>query len=329
MRMRVLMLTNMYPHKADPSFGTFVYEQVRALRARGVEVDVLFVNGRASRWNYLVGYPRLWRQLQHVRYDLIHAHYVFSGWIARAQVGLPIVQSFHAPGQMHTYQGWLCKRLVPRVDAVIVTSADHKTRLGYPGAHIIPCGVDFGLFTPRARDEARTELGWDPTRKVVAWVGDPRPEKRVDLAYAAYEVLRQRRQDADLHVVSKVEHRSIPTYMNAADVLMLTSDHEGSPVVIKEAMACNLPIVSTAVGDVSEVTGGIEGCFLAEHTAEDLAAKLDLALSFGQRTRGREAIHHLSTEAEAEAVVALYEQVLTRHSTRGERARDEAPRGLG
>lgn len=311
--MRVLMLTNMYPHEADPSFGTFVYEQVRSLRALGVDIDVLFVNGRASVWNYATGYLRLWRQLTCVKYDLIHAHYVFSGWIARAQWGLPIVQSFHAPGQMRTYQGWLCKRLVPLVDEAIVTSADHKARLGYADAHIIPCGVDFNLFSPRPRDEARAELGWNPTRKVAIWVGDPRPEKRVDLAYAAYEALRQHRDDTDLHVVSKVEHDTIPIYMNAADVLLLTSDHEGSPVVIKEAMACNLPLVSTAVGDVLEVIGGVEGCFLAEQTPGDLAAKLELALSFGRRTRGREAIEHLQTRAEAGRILDLYEELLARH----------------
>ncbi|MBC7237542.1 MAG: glycosyltransferase, partial [Chloroflexi bacterium] len=164
--MRVLMLTNMYPHEADPSFGTFVFEQVRALKALGVEVDVLFVNGRASRLNYLWGYPRLWWRLlkagplgRIIRgasarpYDLIHAHYVFSGLIARAQVGLPIVQSFHAPGQSETYQGWLCRRLAPLVDAVIVTSADHKRRLGFEAAQIIPCGVDFALFYPRPQAE--------------------------------------------------------------------------------------------------------------------------------------------------------------------------------
>ncbi|NLG49426.1 MAG: glycosyltransferase family 4 protein [Chloroflexi bacterium] len=310
--MRVLMLTNMYPHEADRSFGTFVYEQVRALRALGVDIDVLFINGRASRLNYLAAYPRLWRQLRHVRYDLIHAHYVFSGMVARAQWGLPIVQSFHAPGQMHTYQGWLCRRLVPLVDAVIVTSEDHKARLGYEGAHIIPCGVDFELFAPRPQAEARAALGWDPERKVVLWVGDPRPEKRVDLAHATYEVLRRRRDDVDLRVVSKVPHDSVPTYMNAGDVLLLTSDHEGSPVVIKEAMACNLPIVATAVGDVPQVLAGVEGCYLAEQSPDDFAAKVELALALNGRTRGREAIQHLQTNVEAQTLVGLYEQVLAR-----------------
>ncbi len=315
--MRVLVLTNMYPHEADASFGTFVYEQVRALRALGVEMDVLFVNGRASRWNYLLGYPRLWRQLHYVAYDLIHAHYVFAGLIARAQCRLPVVQSFHGAGEMLGYQGWLCKRLAPLMDAVIVTSAEHKAQLGHDEAHIIPCGVDLELFAPRPRAEARAELGWDAERKVVLWVGDPRPEKRVDLVRAAYEALRARRDDVDLHLVSRVEHRLVPTYMNAADVFLLTSDTEGSPVVIKEAMACNLPIVSVAVGDVPQVIAGVEGCYLAERTVEDLAAKLELALAFGRRTEGREAIRHLQTTGEARAILALYQEVLARKGRHG------------
>lgn len=310
--MRVLMLTNMYPSEGDPSFGTFVHEQVRALRDLGVEIDALFIDGRSTRWNYLLGFPRLWRQLAIVKYDLIHAHYVFSGLIARSQLSLPIVQSYHAPGQMDTYQGWLAKHLAPHVDAVIVTSAEHKELLSFDGAQIVPCGVDYGLFAPRPQAQARAELGWDADRKAVIWVGDPRPEKRVDLAYATYEVIRQRRADTDLHVVSRQPHESIPTYMNAADVLLLTSDHEGSPVVIKEAMACNLPIVSTDVGDVAEVIDGVEGCFLAKQTPEDLAAKVELALDGTRRTLGREAIQHLQTSEEARSIVEIYRQVLER-----------------
>ena len=313
---RVLMLTNMYPHEADPSFGTFVYDQVRALRALGADVDVLFVNGRASRWRYVTGYARLWRQLGHVRYDLIHAHYVFSGLIARAQLRLPIVQSLHAPGQMETYQGWLCRRLAPWVDAVIVTSEDHKRRLGFAQAHVIPCGVDLGLFAPRSQAEARVDLGWNPERKAVVWVGDPRREKRVDLAYATHEELRRRGRDVDLHVVSKVPHATVPTVLNGADLLLLTSDHEGSPVVIKEAMACNLPIVSTRVGDVPDIIGGVDGCYLAEQSAVALADRVDEALAFGGRTQGRQAITHLQTEGEARRILVLYDEVLSRRKVR-------------
>jgi teichuronic acid biosynthesis glycosyltransferase TuaC len=320
--MRVLVLTNMYPHEADASFGTFVYEQVRALRSLGVDMDVLFINGRASRWNYLSGIKRLWRQTRAVRYDLIHAHYVFSGLIARTQHRLPIVQSFHGAGEMVGYQGRLCKWLAPWVDQAIVTSPAHKAQLGYAGAEIIPCGVDLDLFVPQPRTDARAKLGWPQEGKVVLWLGDPRPEKRLDVVRASYDNLRQRHSDVTLQVVSKVPHQTVPLYMNAADVLILCSDTEGSPVVIKEAMACNLPIVSTAVGDVPAVIQGVEGCHLAEQTVEDLADKLELALARDRRTEGRQAIQHLQTQGEARTILALYERVLARHT---QAARKGAP----
>lgn len=310
--MRVLMVTNMYPHHEDASFGTFVHEQVRALRGLGVEVDVLFINGRRTQLNYLGGYPRLWRQLNHVRYDLIHAHYVFSGLVARAQCRLPLVLSLHAPGQMETYQGWLCKRLAPHVDAVIVTSPDHKQRLGYEPAQIIPCGVDFDLFRPMDRARARERVGWSQEGKVLAWIGDRRVEKRVDLAYATGKTLQGMRDDVRLEVVSKVPHERISDYMNAADALLLTSDHEGSPVVIKEAMACNLPIVSTDVGDVAQVIEGVAGCYLSSQDPQEMARQAAKALDLGQRTNGREAIAHLSTRSEAERIVSLYQAVLAK-----------------
>ena len=117
-------------------------------------------------------------------------------------------------------------------------------------------------------------------------------------------------------MVHKVPHTAIPTYLNAADVLVLASDCEGSPVVIKEAMACNLPIVSSAVGDVPEVIGETEGCYLAEQSAQDLAVKLDLALSFGRRTKGRDVIRHLQVHGEAERIRDLYEKVVARRRSK-------------
>jgi len=101
--MRVLVVTNMYPTPEMPFFGTFVNEQVEYLRKQGVEVDVFFVNGNKSALNYLWAFPRLWARLLTRRYDLNHAHYVFSGIIARAQLLYPVVLTHHGS---QVFQGW-------------------------------------------------------------------------------------------------------------------------------------------------------------------------------------------------------------------------------
>ena len=91
---RVLVVTNLWPTDADPSYGSFVKAQMESLRPLGVEFDVLFINGRESKWNYFRGVRQVRRQLRAKRYDLIHAHFGLSGWVARLQSCVPVVVSF-------------------------------------------------------------------------------------------------------------------------------------------------------------------------------------------------------------------------------------------
>lgn len=310
--MRILVITNMYPTARDRSFGTFVGEQVVALRKRGVDVDVLFIDGRSSVVNYLLGPLRLWKRLWSSGYDLIHAHYVFSGVIARMQFSCPVVVSFHGAGEMEGWQGWLCKRLTPFLDGATVTSQRHHQRLGMASARIVPCGVDLDLFRPMPRDEARRQLGLPAEAKLPLFVGAPRPEKRVPLIEEAVARVEADHPSVQLIKAMGVPHDQVPLWMNAADVLVLASDWEGSPVVIKEAMACNLPIVTVDVGDAATVVSGVDGCWVAEQNAAALAQKIRLALDRGQRTAGRNAIVSLSLEHTVDGVIDLYDEVVLR-----------------
>jgi teichuronic acid biosynthesis glycosyltransferase TuaC len=314
--MRVLVLTNMWPTAEAPAFGTFVERQVAGLRARGVEVDVLFVNGRASRWNYLLGLPRFWGKLLRGHYDLVHAHYVFSGWLARLQLAVPVVVSFHGAGEMEGYQGWLCRRLAPLVAGCTVTSPRHKEQLGWPAARIVRCGVDLDRFIPQPQAEARRRLGLPQEGRLVLYVGELRPEKRVELLEAAVAQVAAEQPGVSLVKVVGRPHDQIPWYMNAGDVLALVSDYEGSPVVIKEAMAVNLPIVATSTGDVREVLGGIPGTYLCTQAVEDIAAKLRQALAFGGRTAGRARVSQLRICDEVDGVAEMYGEVVKMRRTR-------------
>lgn len=332
--LRVLTVTNMYPTPAYPMFGIFVAEQVASLRRRGLDVDVLFVNGKeGGRQAYLRGFGRVRGAVARGAYDLVHAHYVFSGIMAFGQGQLPfgrrplpIVLTQHG---IETQRGWtapLCRWTSRRVDRTIATSDRVQAALGLPGVNVLPCGVDTELFRPAPAADARAALGLPQDKKLVLFAGMRRPEKRLDLIEAAVARVQAASAPdlmvgaegsrassgaaAELVVAHNEPHDRMPLYMNACDVLILASDGEGSPMVIKEAMACGLPIVSVDVGDIAKVIGGTAGCYVVERDVPALADGLLSALGFGRRTEGRAAIMHLSLDAIAARLEEIYRDVL-------------------
>jgi teichuronic acid biosynthesis glycosyltransferase TuaC len=308
---KVLVLTNMYPTPNRPFHGTFVEKQVESLRQEGVEVEVLYVDGVSSKLNYVWGFPRLWAKLIANRYDLIHAHYVFSGIIARAQFICPVVLTHHGSQVFRGWQAPVCRMVTPLVDRAIVVSHEMKEKGNLSKSHVIPCGVDFELFKPVPKKQARKELGLPMDKKLVLFAGEYfRPIKRFDIVEAAMKLLQERSPDAELALVAKKPLNDVPRYMSACDVMVLVSDGEGSPMVIKEAMACNLPIVSVPAGDVPEVIGGTKGCYLCSQDPEDVADKLELALQWGKRTDGRQKIGDMEIGAISRRIISLYEDLL-------------------
>jgi teichuronic acid biosynthesis glycosyltransferase TuaC len=309
--MKVLIVTNMYPVPGMPFFGTFVKEQVESLRNQGVHVDVLFVNGKKSKLNYLWAFPRLWARLLTRRYDLIHAHYVFSGIIARAQFLYPVVLTHHGEQVFRGWQSPICRFVTKFMDRTIVMSDEMKKRGRLNKSIVIPCGVDFELFKPMPRLQMREELNLPQDKKLVIFAGqNDVPVKRWDIVLASTEKLKEKVPDAELVLVSKKPLNVVPKYMSACDVLILVSDGEGSPMVIKEAMACNLPIVSVPVGDVPEVISGTDGCYLSSQEPRDVAEKLAMALNWGRRTNGREKMAYLEIGSISRRIMAVYQQVI-------------------
>lgn len=314
---KVLLITNMYPTLKKPYFGTFVKDQVESLRHEGAEVDVLFVDGVKNSLNYIWAFPRLWLRLLTRRYDLIHAHYVFSGIIARAQLLYPVILTHHGSQVFDGWQAPVCRFISKYVDKTIVMSPEMRDRGRLGKATIIPCGINMGIFKPGPLKESREKLGLPREKKLVAFIGEhDRPLKRWDIAQESVRLLQQKLPDAELVCVSKKPFDVIPDYMNASDVLVLVSDSEGSPMVIKEAMACNMPIVAVPVGDVPDVIKGTEGCFLCTNDPVDVAEKLEIALCRGTRTAGREKMKPLSLEAISRRILQLYEEILMRKTSK-------------
>ncbi len=320
---RVLVVTNLWPHPADPSYGSFVQDQMESLRPLGVEYDVVFINGRESRWNYLRALGQVRWQLRAKRYDLIHAHFGLAGWVARCQKRVPVAVSFHGDdvlgkfdrdgritlyGRLLRLSSFVLSRLV---SANIVQSAEMQSRLGSDRAIVIPCGVDLALFQPFDRDEARRRLGLDLKRKLVLFAYNPaETRKRYDLLKAAVSRAREIVPELDILHVSGQPHNIMPLYMSAADMLVLPSMIEGSPVAVKEAMATNLPVITVNVGDAADLIGPTEGCYLVPRDVEAIAAKILEVSRRGARTRGREWIAQLSIENIAQQVLGVYSDVL-------------------
>jgi teichuronic acid biosynthesis glycosyltransferase TuaC len=308
---RVLVLTNMYPTRRSPAFGVFVREQVQSLRNQGIEADVLFLNPRETRVNYCTGPLRLRRLLSRKRYDLIHAHYVFCGAIALTQRSLPVVLTHHG---IEVLRGWtapLCRVVSRFVDLAIVTSDQMAGVLGTRSV-VVPCGIDLARFRPLSREKARSRLGFPQGGRLVLFAGEARPEKRHHLVAQAVKQLREEGHDIDLVHAHNQPHSKMPHFFNACDLLVLISENEGSPMVIKESVACNLPFLSTDVGDVFQRFGEVPGCFRCNGEVPDLLSKIPKALSFGRLAEGAQYLQDLSLDYIARRLAGLYTKTLGR-----------------
>ena len=258
----VLVVANLWPTEADPGFGSFVKAQMDSLRPLGVEFDVLFINGRESIWNYFRGIGQVRRQLRAKPYDLIHAHFGLSGWVARWQWRVPLVVSFMGDdvlgkpdrigrqtllGHFLRISGFILARWV---SAVIVKSPQMAAKLRLPSARVIPNGVDLNLFQPREQSEARKILGLESGKNFVLFPYNPHEaRKRFDLIQAAVSLAREEIPNLEILMVHGKPQEQVPLYMNAADVMVMASTFEGSPNAVKEAMATNLPVITVDVGD--------------------------------------------------------------------------------
>jgi len=319
---RVLVVTNMWPTEADPSFGSFVQDQLESLRPLGVDYDVCFLNGRQSRWNYLSGIAEVRRRLRSKRYDLIHAHFGLSGWVARFQLRAPLIITFHGDdvlgrpatdghitptGRFFQLSSYL---LAPLASAVIVQNRQMRRALGLESAEIIPCGIDLELFRPMDHFAARREAGLDPVKKYVLFPYNLEEQrKRFDFIAAAVGKAKAQLPQLEIFQVRRKPHSAMPLYMNAADVFVMASMIEGSPLALREAMAVNLPVISVDVGDAADLIFESDGNCLVPRDVDDVAAKIVELCRRGGRSRGRERLVPYSVPAIAKRILEVYSRV--------------------
>jgi glycosyltransferase involved in cell wall biosynthesis len=295
----------------------FYRQQVEELTRRGVRETTLAVPGHheygeADNGRNALDYVRfLPTVLRHATddYDLVHANYGLTAPHAVIQARLPVVVSLWGSDLAGRY-GHVSRLAARFADAVVVMSEDMADDLGRD-CYVVPHGVDLDMFQPEPTDEARQRLGW---REDAHHVLFPYPQGRAVKDYPRAErVVEAARERVDgdlvLHSVSGVDHEDMSTYFNAADVLLLTSRREGSPNVVKEALACNLPVVSTDVGDVRERVADVTGSRVAA-SADELADGVAGALRIDGESNGRAAARRVGKERCTAQLLGVYRDVL-------------------
>ncbi|MBN3035458.1 MAG: glycosyltransferase [Bacteroidales bacterium] len=302
----------LFVSSSNSRFGIspIVGNQGKSLQKQGMEVEYFPIIGKGM-LGYLRNIGLLRKYIRSNDYDLAHAHYSLSAIVASLAGCRPLVVSLMG-SDTHISMFWKYVLLMfNRLywSALIVKSPGMKQRLNLQSAHVIPNGVDFSKFRPVEKEAALKRTGFDPMKKHIIFMADPaRPVKNWQLAKKAFELLDT--DDVEIHPLGDVPNDDVPYYYYAADILLLTSLWEGSPNVIKEAMACNLPIVATDVGDIREVCGTTEGCFITTFDPSEISEKLKNALDFNGRTKGREHVGHLDDRIVARRIIGIYRKVL-------------------
>jgi teichuronic acid biosynthesis glycosyltransferase TuaC len=323
---RVLMVTCEWPRDTWGGTAHFIVRQAEYLRAAGLEVDVHEFVGKRDPRNYVRAWLDVRKRLRTGRYDVVHAQFGQSA-LAALPCPLPLIVTLRGDdllGVLHDTHGTITPmgRLLPmvtrfaarRADAVIVVAEHMKAMLDKGvDAAVIPSGLNLELFRPVSRDEARRAADLPLDKKLVLFVGAPDlARKRYGLACEAVNRVAQR-MPVELVLGWGVPHSRMPLLMNACDALIFTSLQEGSPNAVKEALACNLPVVSVPVGDVAERLQHVTGCELcADDSPETLAAALERVLLRGTRATSRHAVAHLDERLIAERVIDVYAAALER-----------------
>jgi glycosyltransferase involved in cell wall biosynthesis len=311
---RVLVVTNFVPDPETPQRGQWVRDQVAQLRRLGIEVESFeFPRGRS---HYIPATRRLRHLLRRERFDLVHAHYGLAGWCAHLAGARPLLVSFHGTDVRHWLVGALSRRLSWRVDLIAAVSRSlfgpEHGRPGLPpvpGSAVLPCGPDLERFGALPRGDARRELGLEPDGRYLLFPADPaRPEKRHDRAAELAATC-----GAELLTGGSIEPERMPLWINAANAVLVTSDYEGFGLACLEALACDVPVLSTPVGIAGYVLAGMPKALCAPFdTAAWARATEPLLEETDPRVAGGARAARLSAARMAERTIVVYRDLLGR-----------------
>lgn len=284
----------------------FIAEQAEALEAKGVSVSFFTIQGKGF-LGYLKSMQKFHTHLKKHSFDIVHAHYGLSGLMCVFQKQVPVVITFHGSDvnnkRVLRFSKWAAKRAAYNV----VVEKSFRSKLGVKAnVVVLPCGINLDTFHPLSRTEAREKMQIPEKAKIVLFTSAfNNPVKNYPLAKESMVAL----QDASLMELKGYDRQQVNLLMNAADVLLVTSFSEGSPQVVKEALACDLPVVSTPVGDVKELIKDIEGTYIVPYEAGEISKTLEKVLNSNERVRGRQKMKTYDNATVAEKLIAIYKKI--------------------
>lgn len=290
-------------------FAPFIVEQADALKHVGCEVDYFGVVGKGIK-GYFNAFGALRNKIKSFRPDIIHAHYGLSGLLANLQRSVPVVTTYHG-SDINLPKVLRLSKIAMRLSAWNIFVSQRNVDIAKPKKNyvLLPCGVNLPNYVEKDICAVKQKLNWNPNKKYILFAGafDNRV-KNAKLAQDSVSLV----ENAELIELKGYTREQVTALFYAVDAFLMTSFTEGSPQVVKEAMACGSPIVSVDVGDVAERIEGLEGCYIAERNPQDIANKLQQALSLNLRTKGRERIIELglTNDLVAKKLVEIYEEIL-------------------
>ncbi|MCQ2336037.1 MAG: glycosyltransferase [Paludibacteraceae bacterium] len=311
MSKNVLIIGSLNNHNGH--FAPFIVEQAEAIKKIGFNVEYFGISGKGV-IGYLKQLPLLHRIIKEKKIDIVHAHYGLCCLLANLQRIVPVVSTYHG-SDINVPSVMRLSKLAMKLSAWNIFVSKKTQTIAYEQVSkavkkrctLLPCGINKPISVDKCPDVSYLLM---PNKKHILFAGAFDNEVKYSALANAVVSLVPGTQLIELKGFSREE---VTALMYACDALLMTSKTEGSPQVIKEAMACGLPIVSTDVGDVAERTQGLEGCYVAaSRDAKELASLLQQAIDFGHRTDGLRFIESagLTNENVAEKLIDIYKQVL-------------------
>lgn len=302
-KLRVLIVCSFNSNKISP----FIEEQANSLKER-CDITFFKITGKGYS-GYLRNYPRLISTIKKGKFDLIHAHYGLSGLLANMQRKIPVITTFHG-SDVHYKKNRLLSFFTSRLShhSILTNTKQIKLLKLKNNYSVIPCGIDLETVRPLPKYECRKKMGYKENDKLILFSSSFKREiKNYPLAKNAVELLDDDVQLIELDGYTKHE---VSLLINASDLVLITSFNETGPLIAKEALACNVPVVSTDVGDVKDLINDVKNSYITAYDPNDVAEKIKLILNNKSMCEGRRKVESCDLKIVSDQIINVYKNII-------------------